>query len=356
MVRNSLVRAASIIALSLLSAVAIAAEYPDPKQGDWVAHDFRYHTGEVMAELRLHYTTIGDPSGMPVVVLHGSGGSAKSMLTPAFAGELFGSGQPLDAAKYFIIIPDALGHGGSSKPSDGLKTKFPQYDYADMVDAQYRLLSEGLGIRHVRLIIGNSMGGMNTWLWGEKYPHYMDALVPMASQPTAMASRNWMLRRMMLESIRRDPEYNGGNYTKQPHSMKLASTFFGIATAGGTLNYQKQAPTREKADKLVDARLASPMAADANDFLWQWGSSADFDATPELDKIQATLLAINSADDERNPPETGIMLGALKRIKNGRLYLIVASDETSGHLTTGNAKFFSRELTKLLEKTPRQGM
>ena len=356
MVRNSLVRAASIIALSLLSAVAIAAEYPDPKQGDWVAHDFRYHTGEVMAELRLHYTTIGDPSGMPVVVLHGSGGSAKSMLTPAFAGELFGSGQPLDAAKYFIIIPDALGHGGSSKPSDGLKTKFPQYDYADMVDAQYRLLSEGLGIRHVRLIIGNSMGGMNTWLWGEKYPHYMDALVPMASQPTAMASRNWMLRRMMLESIRRDPEYNGGNYTKQPHSMKLASTFFGIATAGGTLNYQKQAPTREKADKLVDARLASPMAADANDFLWQWGSSADYDATPELDKIEATVLAINSADDERNPPETGIMLGALKRIKNGRLYLIVASDETSGHLTTGNAKFYARELTKLLEKTPRQGM
>lgn len=356
MVRNSLVRAASIIALSLLSAVAIAAEYPDPKQGDWVAHDFRYHTGEVMAELRLHYTTIGDPSGMPVVVLHGSGGSAKSMLTPAFAGELFGNGQPLDAAKYFIIIPDALGHGGSSKPSDGLKTKFPQYDYADMVDAQYRLLSEGLGIQHVRLIIGNSMGGMNTWLWGEKYPHYMDALVPMASQPTAMASRNWMLRRMMLESIRQDPEYNGGNYTKQPHSMKLASTFFGIATAGGTLNYQKQAPTRDKADKLVDARLASPMAADANDFLWQWGSSADYDATPELDKIEATVLAINSADDERNPPETGIMLGALKRIKNGRLYLIVASDETSGHLTTGNAKFYARELTKLLEKTPRQGM
>ena len=356
MVRNSLVRAASIIALSLLSAVAIAAEYPDPKQGDWVAHDFRYHTGEVMAELRLHYTTIGDPSGMPVVVLHGSGGSAKSMLTPAFAGELFGSGQPLDAAKYFIIIPDALGHGGSSKPSDGLKTKFPQYDYADMVVAQYRLLSEGLGIRHVRLIIGNSMGGMNTWLWGEKYPHYMDALVPMASQPTAMASRNWMLRRMMLESIRQDPEYNGGNYTKQPHSMKLASTFFGIATAGGTLNYQKQAPTREKADKLVDARLASPMTADANDFLWQWGSSADYDATTELDKIQATVLAINSADDERNPPETGIMLDALKRIKNARLYLIVASDETSGHLTTGNAKFYARELTKLLEKTPRQGM
>jgi homoserine O-acetyltransferase len=232
------------------------------------------------------------------------------MLTASFAGELFGPGQPLDAKKYFIIIPDALGHGGSSKPSDGLRTKFPQYNYSDMVDAQYRLLSEGLGIQHVRLIIGNSMG-INAWLWGEKYPRYMDVLVPMASQPTAMASRNWMLRRMMLESIRRDPEYNNGDYTKQPHSMKLASTFFGIATAGGTLNYQKQAPTREKADKLVDARLASPMTADANDFLWQWGSSADYDAAPDLDKIEATVLAINSADDERNPPESGIMVEAL---------------------------------------------
>lgn len=349
-------RAVSVIALLLPGAVTMAAEYPAPKQGDWIARDFRFHTGEVMSEVKLHYTTIGDPSGIPVVVLHGTGGSANNMLTPAFAGELFGSGQPLDATKYFIIIPDALGHGKSSKPSDGLKTKFPQYNYSDMVDAQYRLLSEGLGIRHVRLIIGNSMGGMNVWLWGEKYPQYMDALVPMASQPTAMASRNWMLRRMMLESIRRDPEYNNGNYTTQPQSLKLASVFFGIATAGGTLNYQKLAPSREKADKLVDARLASPMTADANDFLWQWGSSADFDPAPELEKIEATVLAINAADDERNPPETGLTLEALKRVKNGRLYLILASDETSGHLTTGNAKFYARELKKLLEETPRRGM
>jgi homoserine O-acetyltransferase/O-succinyltransferase len=349
-------RAVSIIALLLPSAVALSAEYPTPKQGDWIARDFRFHTGEVMPEVKLHYTTIGDPSGIPVVVLHGSGGSANSMLTPAFAGELFGSDQPLDATKYFIIIPDALGHGRSSKPSDGLKTKFPQYNYSDMVDAQYRLLSEGLGIRHVRLIIGNSMGGMNTWLWGEKYPQYMDALVPMASQPTAMASRNWMLRRMMLESIRRDPEYNNGNYTTQPQSMKLASVFFGIATNGGTLNYQKLAPTREKADKLVDARLASPMTADANDFLWQWGSSGDFDPAPELEKIEATVLAINAADDERNPPETGVTLEALKRVKNGRLYLILASDETAGHGTTGNANFYAKELKKLLEEAPRRGM
>ena len=352
----TLFRPVTVVALVLLSAVALAAEYPAPKQGDWVAHDFRFHTGEVMSEVRLHYTTIGDPSGIPVVVLHGSGGSANNMLTAAFAGELFGPGQPLDAKKYFIIIPDALGHGNSSKPSDGLRAKFPQYNYSDMIDAQYRLLSEGLGIQHVRLVIGNSMGGMNAWLWGEKYPGYMDVLVPMASQPTAMSSRNWMLRRMMLESIRRDPEYNNGNYTAQPHSMKLASVFFGIATAGGTLNYQKLAPTREQADKLVDARLASAMTADANDFLWQWGSSADYDAAPGLEKIEATVLAINSADDERNPPETGLITQAMKRVKNGKLYLILASDETSGHLTTGNAKIYKQELQKLLEEAPRRGM
>lgn len=210
------------LALMLPSIAAAAADYPAPKQGEWLARDFKFHTGEMISELKLHYTTVGEPAGTPVVVLHGSGGSAESMLTPAFAGELFGPGQPLDATKYYIVIPDALGHGKSSKPSDGLKAKFPQYDYADIVDAQYRLLSEGLGIRHVRLFIGNSMGGMNVWLWGEKYPDYMDALVPMASQPTAMASRNWMLRRMMLETIRNDPDYNNGNYITQPRFMKIA--------------------------------------------------------------------------------------------------------------------------------------
>jgi len=345
-----------VLALVLPSIGAAAADYPAPKQGDWIARDFKFHTGEVMSELRLHYTTVGEPSGTPVVVLHGSGGSAASMLTPAFAGELFGPGQPLDATKYYIIIPDALGHGKSSKPSDGLKTKFPEYDYADMVDAQYRLVSEGLGIRHALLIIGNSMGGMNVWLWGEKYPDYLDSLVPMASQPTAMASRNWMLRRMMLETVRNDPDYNNGNYTSQPRFMKIASVVFGIATAGGTLNYQKLAPTREMADKLVDARLAAPMTADANDFLWQWGSSADYDAAPALDKIQALLLAINSADDERNPPETGLMERAMRQVKNGKFYLIPASEQTSGHLTTGNAKFYKQQLDELLQMAPKRAM
>ena len=179
-----LFRAIAALAFALVSHAALAADYPAPKQGEWIAHNFKFHTGEVMSELRLHYTTVGEPSGIPVVVLHGTGGSAAGMLSPGFAGALFGPGQPLDAAKYYIVIPDSIGHGKSSKPSDGLKAKFPQYDYADMVDAQHRLLSEGLGLRHVRLIIGNSMGGMHVWLWGEKYPGYMDALVPMASQPT----------------------------------------------------------------------------------------------------------------------------------------------------------------------------
>ena len=232
------IRAVTAFVFAVVSFASHAADFPPPKQDEWTARNFKFHAGEVMPELRIHYTTIGKPDGIPVLVLHGSGGSSQSMLTPAFAGELFGAGQPLDAEKYYIIIPDGIGHGKSTKPSDGLKTKFPQYNYADMVDAQYRLLTEGLAIKHVRLIIGNSMGGMHVWLWGEKYPGYMDALVPMASQPTAMASRNWMLRRIMLESIRQDPEYAAGNYTKPLHSVGLASVFFGIATAGGTLNYQ----------------------------------------------------------------------------------------------------------------------
>ncbi|MGA7164349.1 MAG: alpha/beta fold hydrolase [Pseudolabrys sp.] len=351
-----LFRAAAIFALAMIPLVANAADYPAPKEGNWIARDFRFHTGEVLPEIRLHYRTIGKPEGIPVVVLHGTGSSGVSMLTPAFAGELFGPGQPLDAEKYFIILPDALGHGNSTKPSDGLKTKFPQYNYADMVDAQYRLVAEGLGIKHVRMVIGNSMGGMNVWLWGEKYPGYMDILVPMASQPTAMASRNWILRRLMLESIRQDPEYANGNYTTQPHSVRLAGAFFAFATSGGTLNYQKQAPTRAQADKLVDTRLATPVTSDANDFLWQWGSSGDYDVTSDLEKIEAPLLLINAADDERNPPETGITETAMRRVKNGKLLLIPASEQTSGHATTGNARFYKQALQELLDSAPQKGM
>jgi homoserine O-acetyltransferase/O-succinyltransferase len=349
-------RAALSAALALTSFAALAADYTAPKQGDWIAKDFKFHTGETLPQLRLHYTAVGEPNGQPVLVLHGSGGSAATMLTPAFAGELFGPGQPLDASKYYIIIPDGIGHGQSSKPSDGLKTAFPKYDYEDMVDAQYRLVTQGLGIKHLRLVIGNSMGGMHTWIWGEKYPHFMDALVPMASQPTEMAARNWMLRRLMLETIRNDPDYNGGNYTAQPRMMKYAVTAFGIATAGGTLGYQTLAPTAAKADKMVDERLAAPITSDANDLIYQWEASHDYNPSPGLERIEATLLAINSADDERNPPETGLTDTALKRVKNSRLYLIPPSTETRGHLTTGNAKFYKQQLQELLQTAPQQAM
>jgi homoserine O-acetyltransferase len=348
--------AALSAALVLTSVTAMAADYPAPRQGDWIAKDFRFHTGESLAELKLHYTTIGEPTGLPVLVLHGSGGSAAAMLTPTFAGELFGPGQPLDAAKYYIIIPDSIGHGQSSKPSDGMKTAFPKYDYADMVDAQHRLVTEGLGLRHLRLVIGNSMGGMHTWLWGVRYPQFMDAVVPMASQPTEMAARNWILRRTMLETIRNDPDYNGGNYESQPRIMKYAIAAYRFASAGGTLGYQALAPTAAKADRLVDEQLATPVPADANDFIYQWEASHDYNPSGELEKIEATMLAINAADDERNPPETGVTAAALKRIKNASLYLIPASTETRGHLTTGNAKFYAEPLRQLLQTAPQRTM
>jgi len=343
-------------ALLFIVSAAFAADYPAPKQGDWVAKDFRFHTGETMPELRLHYTTIGEPSGQPVLVLHGSGQSGAAMLTPAFAGELFGAGQPLDATKYFIIIPDGIGHGKSSKPSDGMKTAFPKYNYEDMVDAQYRLVKQGLGIAHLRLVIGNSMGGMHSWIWGVKYPDMMDALAPMASQPTPMAARNWMLRRMMLETIRNDPDYNGGNYTGQPRMMKYAINAFSIATTGGTLALQSQAPTAAKADKLVEDRLAMPVTADANDFIYQWEASRDYDPSQGLEKIAAATLLINAADDERNPPETGITEAALKRIRNAKLYLIPASEKTRGHSTTGAASFYTQPLRELLRTASQRAM
>ena len=348
----NLLRAALSAAFALTSIAAFAADYPAPKQGEWIARDFKFHTGETMTELRLHYTTIGEPTGQPVLVLHGSGGSAASMLTATFGGEMFGAGQPLDATKYYIIIPDSIGHGKSSKPSDGLRAKFPKYNYADMVDAQYRLVKEGLGINHVRLVIGNSMGGMHTWLWGVKYPDFMDALAPMASQPTAMASRNWMMRRLIIDSIRNDPDWKGGDYTAQPKAFRTAAVFFNLGTNGGTLALQKMAPTREAADKLLYQRLAALTNADANDYLYQWESSGDYDPQPGLGRIKAAVLVINAADDERNPPETGLTEAALKQIKTARLLLIPASEETRGHGTTGMAKFYKQPLAELLQTTP----
>jgi homoserine O-acetyltransferase len=341
------------VATGFIAFSAVAADYPTPKEGDWIARDFKFNTGEVMPELRLHYATVGEPSGQPVLVLHGTAQSSASMLSPVFAGELFGPGQPLDAAKYYVILPDSIGHGKSAKPSDGLRAKFPLYNYDDMVVAQYQLVSEGLGVRHLRLVLGFSMGGMNTWLWGEKYPGFMDVLAPMASQPTEVSGRNWMMRRLIIDGIRTDPDWNNGNYTAQPHSAKLVSVFYNIATNGGTLGYQKIAPTHEAADKLVNDRLAAPFTADANDVLYQWDFSRDYKPV-SLDRIQAPLLAINSADDERNPPETGIMERELKRVTNGRLFLIPGSDDTRGHATVYFAKFWKQQLQDLLETAPRR--
>ncbi len=352
---GSLMHVAAGAVLALAAFAAMAADYPAPKEGSFVAKDFRFHTGEILPEVRLHYRTVGEPAGEPVVVLHGTGGSGASMLTPAFAGELFGEGQPLDAKKHFIVLPDAIGHGKSAKPSDGLKAKFPKYNAEDMVDGQHRLLTEGLGLRHVRLVIGNSMGGMHAWLWGGKHPDYMDALVPMASQPTAMAARNWMMRRLMIETIRQDPGYNNGDYAAQPKAMRLANVFYSTGTSGGTLAYQKLAPTREQADKVVDERLAAPFDADANDFVYAWESSGDYDPTPLLEHIAAPLLLINAADDERNPPETGVTEAAMGRVRNGRLLLIPASEDTRGHGTTGMARFYAKELQAFLQSAPRRG-
>ncbi|MET0506554.1 MAG: alpha/beta fold hydrolase [Burkholderiaceae bacterium] len=337
------------LALALSATAALAAGLPAAKEGDWTARDFRFRSGDVLPELRLHYTTVGDPGGIPVLVLHGTGGSGKGLLSAEFGEELFGPGQPLDAARYYVILPDSIGHGASTKPSDGLRARFPRYNYDDMVEAQYRLVTEGMGIKHLRLVIGVSMGGMPTWSWGTRYPDFMDVLVPMSSQPTPMASRNWMLRRLITDTIRNDPEWNNGNYSTQPRSVQAATVFYGIATNGGTLALQRQAPTREAADKLLVARLSAPFRADANDLLYQWDSSRDYDPSPGLEKITAKLLAINSADDERNPPETGIMERELKRVKNGRLFLIPASDQTRGHGTVSVARLWKHELPPLLE-------
>jgi homoserine O-acetyltransferase len=345
---------AAVFALAPFAAAA--ADYPAPKTGDFVIRDFRFNSGETMKELRIHYTTIGDPSGTPVLVLHGTTGSAASMMTERFAGELYGPGQALDATKYYLIIPDAIGHGKSSKPSDGMKASFPHYDYADMVEAQHRLLTEHLGVKHLRLIIGNSMGGMQAWMWGERYPNYMDALVPMASQPSPMAARNWMLRRLMIESIKNDPGYQHGNYNMQPVALKYARAFFGVAAGGGTLAYQMLGDTHAKADKMVDDRLNAPYKGDANDFIYQWGSSWNYDPSAGLEKIEAAVLAINAADDERNPPETGVMERDMKRVKNGKLYLIPASTETRGHQTTGGAKLYKRQLEEFLQNAPQRAM
>jgi homoserine O-acetyltransferase/O-succinyltransferase len=351
---KKIVLSLAMVSAGWLCATAQAAGPADVQQASWVAKPFRFHDGQQLPELRLHYRTLGNPAGEPVLILHGSGGSGAAMLGADFAGQLFGPGQPLDTAKHFIILPDAIGTGQSSKPSDGLGPRFPKYNYEDMVQAQYRLVTEGLGIKHLRLVLGFSMGGMHTWLWGVRYPEFMDALVPMASQPTQMSGRNWMTRRLMIDMVRNDPDWNGGDYKTQPRSLKIASAFFNLTTNGGTEAFYKAAPTRADADKLLQSRLAAPFTTDANDFVLQWESSWDYNPAPELERIKAPLLAINSADDERNPPELGVMERELKRIPGASLYLVPGSADTRGHGTVMLATLWKQPLQELLQRAPRK--
>jgi len=343
------------VSLVLTATASMSAELATAKEGDWTLRDFRFRSGEVIPELRMHFTTVGAPTGEPVLILHGTTQSGASMLGPDFGGELFGPGQPLDASRYYVILPDAIGHGKSSKPSDGLRAGFPKYTYEDMVDAQYRLVTEHLGLKHLRAVVGFSMGGMETWILAQKYPDLSDIAVPMASLPTQMSGRNWMLRRLVIDSIRKDPEWMDGNYAKPLRSALFASVFYGLATVGGNLALQKAAPSRERADGIVNQRLAAPFSADANDVLYQYESSRDYNASAGLEKIRAELLAINSADDERNPPELGILEREVKRVKRSRAFLIPASDQTAGHATAYFARFWKKEVGELLQTAPRLG-
>jgi homoserine O-acetyltransferase len=291
---------------------------------------------------------LGDPKSPAVLIMHGTSGSGAGLLSPNFGGQLFGAGQPLDAAKYFIILPDMVGAGKSAKPSDGLKMRFPRYNYDDMIAATRRLLTEGLQIKHLRLVMGSSMGGMLTWVWGETYPDFADGLVPLAATPAAMSGRNWLTRRMFIETIKSDPAWNNGDYASQPKSLRLALTAYGFATSGGTLGLQKRAPDAKAGNAIVEAELAAPIRSDANDMIYQMDASRDYDPSPKLAAITAPVLAITSADDERNPMETGLMARGIAQVKKGQHFLVPASADTSGHGTTGMARLWKDRLAKFL--------
>ena len=339
------------------SAGAQPAGYPDPVPGTFTLREFRFASGQRLPELKMAYVTIGQPrrnvAGVvqnAVLVLHGTGGSGRGFLAPTFAGELFGPGQPLDAREHYIILPDGIGHGASSKPSDGLRATFPNYTYDDMVDAQYRLLTEGLGVQHLRLIMGTSMGAMHTWVWGERYPKFMDALMPLASAPTAIAGRNRVMRKMILEAIRQDPAWQDGNYTAQPRQGLTSAVDVLMLMTSSPLQWHKQAPTREAADAFLADQITKRVAAtDANDMLYQFDASRDYDPSSALETIVAPLLAVNSADDVVNPPELGLMERLMPRVPHGRYVLIPTSDATRGHGTHSVPALWKHELVRLLE-------
>jgi homoserine O-acetyltransferase/O-succinyltransferase len=344
----------SSLLLALVAAACPAASYPDPVEGDYRAKDFRFSTGETLAELKLHYVTVGTPvrnqSGQvrnAVLVMHGTGGSGHGFLSSTFAGELFGPGQLLDATKYFIVLTDAIGHGKSSRPSDGLKQKFPRYTYEDMVRAQYQLLTEKLGVNHLRLVMGTSMGGMHTWMWGYLYPDFMDALMPLASAPVEIAGRNRMIRMMVADSIRNDPEFNNGDYIKPLHGM-LGAQFALFMMTSSPLQLHQRAPTRELADHAFRQRFYDSPATDPNDMLYAFDSSREYNPAPHLSKIVAPLYAVNSADDLVNPPELGILEREIKHVRRGTYFLIPTSGQTRGHGTHSLPALWGQYLAKLL--------
>jgi homoserine O-acetyltransferase len=336
----------------------LGAEYPVPTEGDYAVHDFKFASGETLPELRLHYRTLGKPekdaqgkTTNAVLIMHGTTGSGAQFIRPEFAGELFGKDQPLDATKFFIVLPDGIGHGKSSKPSDGMHAKFPRYGYVDMVEAQRRLLTEGLGVDHARLVMGTSMGGMHTWLWGELHPDFMDALMPLASLPTQISGRNRAWRRMVIDAIRNDPAWNGGEYKTQPPSLRTAAEMLWFMSGNPVLR-QKDAPTLAKTDEALDKFVEQIVKTDdANDVLYALEASHDYDPGPNLEKIQAPLLAINSADDLINPPELGILEREIKRVPHGRAVVIPLSDKTRGHGSHTLAALWKDQLADLLKET-----
>jgi homoserine O-acetyltransferase len=335
----------------LLAAPVWAAAYPDPVEGDYLVKDFKFSTGETLPELRLHYTTIGSPSGHAVLIMHGTGGSGHGFLSQTFAGELFGPGQLLDATKYYIILTDAIGHGKSSKPSDGLHLKFPRYTYEDMVRAQYRLLTEKLALHHVRLVMGTSMGAMHTWMWGYMFPDFMDALMPLASAPVEIGGRNRILRKLIMDAIRSDPEFKNGEYIGPLQGM-LAAQFSLFIMTSSPLQLYRQNPTREQADQAYQRRFhGDTPTLDPNDMLYAYDCSREYNPAPHLEKIVAPLYAINSADDQVNPPELGIVEREIKRVKRGRFILIPISDRTRGHGTHSMPTIWGEHLAELLKES-----
>lgn len=330
-----------------------------PKEGDYITHDFHFKSGETLPELRLHYTTFGKPvrnaDGMvtnAVLILHGTGGTGHQFLAPQFAGVLFGPGQLLDANRYYIILPDNVGHGKSSKPSDGMHAHFPQYEYADMVAAQHLLLEKGLGVNHLRLVMGTSMGCMHSWMWAETYPDFIDAAMPLACLPVQIAGRNRMWRKMLIDGIREDPEWKNGDYTTEPREgLEIALNELLIA-GSATLPMQKSYPTRDQADAYYEGYKKRVLAhVDANDLLYAFNSSRNYDPSPDLEKIVAQVMFVNSADDFINPPELGIAQREIKRVKHGRFVLIPASEETHGHGTHTWPVFWQQYLKELLESS-----